>query len=225
MDRLKSNRKRNIADRFPKTFPTEQKPNTIHSHNLKTQTKQTHKAKINKIRIKSHRPLIFFTFQRYKKTVEKKFQNASNWFIASVSLNTFRFIIIIIIDFALSSSPKSSIIGNRLKSSLSIGMARFEINERVKDFVDKKIASRKVVIFSKTTCPFCINAKKIFEEYQIDSNEIESIEIENDPDCSEIQSYLKSITGASTVPRVFINGQCIGGCNDTGILFFLSQTF
>ncbi|KPM03060.1 glutaredoxin-2, mitochondrial-like protein [Sarcoptes scabiei] len=94
-------------------------------------------------------------------------------------------------------------------------MARFEINERVKDFVDKKIASRKVVIFSKTTCPFCINAKKIFEEYQIDSNEIESIEIENDPDCSEIQSYLKSITGASTVPRVFINGQCIGGCNDT----------
>ncbi|UXI21994.1 hypothetical protein NH340_JMT07937 [Sarcoptes scabiei] len=102
-------------------------------------------------------------------------------------------------------------------------MARFEINERVKDFVDKKIASRKVVIFSKTTCPFCINAKKIFEEYQIDSNEIESIEIENDPDCSEIQSYLKSITGASTVPRVFINGQCIGGCNDTERLYFFIE--
>jgi glutaredoxin len=28
-----------------------------------------------------------------------------------------------------------------------------------------------------------------------------------------IQKYLGQITGASTVPRVFIGGKCIGGCD------------
>ena len=32
---------------------------------------------------------------------------------------------------------------------------------------------------------------------------------------SEIQNYLKSKTGQSTVPSVWINGTHIGGCDDT----------
>ncbi len=43
-------------------------------------------------------------------------------------------------------------------------------------------------------------------------------------DCNAIQDYLLSITGARSVPRVFINGKCIGGgsevrsLNDSGKL-------
>ena len=44
---------------------------------------------------------------------------------------------------------------------------------------------------------------------------MEILEIEKRPDCSEIQSYLRDLTGASSVPRVFIGGQCIGGGDDT----------
>ena len=47
---------------------------------------------------------------------------------------------------------------------------------------------------------------------------MEIIEIEKRPDCSEIQSYLREITGASSVPRVFIGGKCIGGGDDTEAL-------
>lgn len=31
----------------------------------------------------------------------------------------------------------------------------------------------------------------------------------------QIQEYMKELTGKSTVPRVFVNGQIIGGHDDT----------
>ena len=36
-----------------------------------------------------------------------------------------------------------------------------------------------------------------------------------DRDCAEIQDYMLQLTGGRTVPRVFIQGQCIGGGNET----------
>lgn len=48
-------------------------------------------------------------------------------------------------------------------------------------------------------------------KYSIDSSKLDVIELEKRPDCSEIQAYLKEITGASSVPRVFVSGKCIGG--------------
>ena len=44
------------------------------------------------------------------------------------------------------------------------------------------------------------------------------MELEKRPDCGEIQSYLKELTGASSVPRVFVGGKCIGGGDDTAAL-------
>lgn len=41
-----------------------------------------------------------------------------------------------------------------------------------------------------------------------------AIEIENRKDCDEIQGVLGQLTGARTVPRVFINGKFIGGGSD-----------
>ena len=37
-------------------------------------------------------------------------------------------------------------------------------------------------------------------------------------DCDAIQDYLLSITGARSVPRVFIGGKCIGGGTETKTL-------
>lgn len=37
-------------------------------------------------------------------------------------------------------------------------------------------------------------------------------------DCSAIQDYLLKITGARSVPRVFIGGNCIGGGSETRAL-------
>jgi len=49
------------------------------------------------------------------------------------------------------------------------------------------------------------------------------IEIEKRPDCGEIQTYLKQLTGASSVPRVFIGGKCIGGGDDTEAMDKMGQ--
>ena len=62
--------------------------------------------------------------------------------------------------------------------------------------------------------PYCTKAKDVLAKYPLDNNKVEIIEIEKRPDCSEIQSYLRDLTGASSVPRVFIGGQCIGGGDD-----------
>ncbi|XP_062574629.1 uncharacterized protein LOC134236460 [Saccostrea cucullata] len=84
--------------------------------------------------------------------------------------------------------------------------------------IEAKIASKKVIVYSKSYCPFCAKAKKVFEKYIADgtlkADEYEVIEIENDPQCSAIQEYMKKKTGASSVPRVFINGKFIGGGDD-----------
>ncbi|KAK7499731.1 hypothetical protein BaRGS_00009072 [Batillaria attramentaria] len=88
----------------------------------------------------------------------------------------------------------------------------------VKSLVENKIAGKKVMVFSKTYCPFCTKAKKVFKDLiergQLSTEDYEVMEIENDPRCEEIQSYLQTKTGARSVPRVFIKGKCIGGGDD-----------
>jgi glutaredoxin 3 len=44
------------------------------------------------------------------------------------------------------------------------------------------------------------------------------MEIESRPDCAEIQAYLAEKTGGSSVPRVFVDGEFIGGGDDTDAL-------
>jgi glutaredoxin 3 len=92
------------------------------------------------------------------------------------------------------------------------------VTEDVKIFVDTLLVTKKVVVFSKTYCPYARKAKNILAEYPIDPARIEIIEIEKRPDCNEIQSYMRELTGASTVPRVFIEGNCIGGGDDAAAL-------
>lgn len=70
----------------------------------------------------------------------------------------------------------------------------------VKKLVDETIASKPVVIFSKTYCPYCVKVKKLFQdEIKIPSDKLVVMELESRPDCAEIQAYLKELTGASSV--------------------------
>ena len=58
----------------------------------------------------------------------------------------------------------------------------------------------------------------MLSKYSIPDSRYEVLELEKRPDCSEIQAYLKELTGASSVPRVFVGGRCIGGGDDTQAL-------
>ena len=83
-------------------------------------------------------------------------------------------------------------------------------------YVDTLIKSHKVTVFSKTYCPYCVKAKNVLAKYKI--NDLMIVELDNRDDADDIQNYLLKLTGARTVPRVFINGKCIGGGDDTAKL-------
>ncbi|CAF0733659.1 unnamed protein product [Rotaria sp. Silwood1] len=83
----------------------------------------------------------------------------------------------------------------------------------VSDEINQLLKDHKVIVFSKTYCPYCTKAKKILGKYKLkDYKIIELDEIENGDDYMDV---LGQITDADTVPRVFIDGKCIGGGDDT----------
>ncbi|CAG9797057.1 unnamed protein product [Chironomus riparius] len=83
-------------------------------------------------------------------------------------------------------------------------------------FVKESIGKQRVVIFSKSYCPYCVMAKEQFKKINF---EFLAIEIEDRPDCQEIQEVLNEMTGARSVPRVFVDGKFIGGGTDVKKLY------
>ncbi|KAK3096740.1 hypothetical protein FSP39_002826 [Pinctada imbricata] len=88
------------------------------------------------------------------------------------------------------------------------------MSTEVKELVEGKITGKKVMVFSKTYCPFCTKAKNALANYNL-GDDIDIMEIEDNPLMDQIQDYLKSITGGRSVPRVFIKGKFIGGGSET----------
>jgi glutaredoxin 3 len=72
-----------------------------------------------------------------------------------------------------------------------------------------------VVVFSKSFCPFCLEVKSTFAAKRVP---IVLIELDKTPNGSKIQAALKAMTNQGTVPNVFIQGDHIGGCDDTKAL-------
>ncbi|XP_012230647.1 uncharacterized protein [Linepithema humile] len=85
-----------------------------------------------------------------------------------------------------------------------------------RDLVNELIAKDSVVIFSKTYCPYCKMAKEVFDSL---NKTYTAIELDDREDAQDIQDVLAEITGARTVPRVFLNGECLGGGTDVKKLY------
>jgi len=84
-----------------------------------------------------------------------------------------------------------------------------DISSAVSEWIEKN----DVMVFSKTTCPFCIKLKKIFKEKRI---EFVSVELNTmGEDGVEIQEELLKTSGQKTVPNVFVRGKHIGGSDTT----------
>uniref|UniRef100_A0A0N5ABW2 Glutaredoxin domain-containing protein n=1 Tax=Syphacia muris TaxID=451379 RepID=A0A0N5ABW2_9BILA len=84
----------------------------------------------------------------------------------------------------------------------------------VKGFIDLLLQTKPIVVISKTYCPYCKMAKNVLNSFPLKKGCMEVVEINNRKDCDEIQNYMEKLTGARTVPRVFIGGNCIGGGQD-----------
>lgn len=74
------------------------------------------------------------------------------------------------------------------------------------------ISQNKVMIFSKTYCPYCSKAKDALGKLAV---KFEVYELDVRPDGADIQTALQELTGQRTVPNIFVNQQHIGGCDAT----------
>jgi glutaredoxin 3 len=67
----------------------------------------------------------------------------------------------------------------------------------------------KVVMYTTGMCPFCIMAKKIFNDLNVPYQEIR---VDKHP---EKREEMMAIAKRRTVPQVFIGDRHVGGCDDT----------
>jgi glutaredoxin 3 len=75
-----------------------------------------------------------------------------------------------------------------------------------------KTIAHKVVVFSKTYCPYASRAKQTL---QSEGAVFHIVELDQRNDGGEIQAALGDLTGRRTVPNVFFQGKSIGGGDDT----------
>jgi len=85
---------------------------------------------------------------------------------------------------------------------------------RGKQLVQELIKQKKVFMISKEYCPYCAMAKLVLTYYEIRPEFKEILEIGQRADSTEIMEYMEKLTGASSVPRLFIGGKFVGGASD-----------
>ena len=111
---------------------------------------------------------------------------------------------------ALSTSVRSSLSPSSTVGPRSLGIRMMSASPM--EFAKSEIENNKVVVFSKSYCPFCKKTKALFTEKGIDFKVYELNEMDNG---GEIQDALLEISGQKTVPNVFINGVHVGGNSET----------
>ncbi|MBF0137645.1 MAG: glutaredoxin 3 [Magnetococcus sp. DMHC-1] len=67
----------------------------------------------------------------------------------------------------------------------------------------------EIVIYSTTTCPYCVKAKMLLDKKKVAYQEIN---LTLDP--GRRDEMLKRANGRKTVPQIFINNHHVGGCDD-----------
>ncbi|KAJ7690126.1 glutaredoxin [Mycena rosella] len=88
----------------------------------------------------------------------------------------------------------------------------------VEEIVENAINDHKITIFSKSWCPYCKKAKALFAaEFPEETPHV--IELDERTDGAEIQDYLATKTGQTSVPNVFVNKKQVGGNDKTQAAF------
>ncbi|CAI5759582.1 unnamed protein product [Candida verbasci] len=82
----------------------------------------------------------------------------------------------------------------------------------IKTDIDHTVNSNKVVVYSKTYCPYCSSTKSLFENLKVPNVKVVELNLLNKG--SLIQRGLYEKTGQNTVPNIFINQKHVGGNSD-----------
>ena len=111
----------------------------------------------------------------------------------------------------LSLSYQPNFVMSLLIGWLSSWFQNEPITPELKKEIESNINSHKVLVYSKSYCPYCTSTKTLLQSLNQD---YKVIELDQIPKGSAIQNGLQELTGQRTVPNVFINGKHIGGNSD-----------
>jgi glutaredoxin 3 len=67
----------------------------------------------------------------------------------------------------------------------------------------------KVVIYTTSTCPYCVAAKRLLSQKRVEFQEVKV-----DGDRAQRAKMTDLAGGRTSVPQIFIDGRHIGGCDD-----------
>lgn len=79
--------------------------------------------------------------------------------------------------------------------------------------IEDLVKSHRVFLFVKTHCPHSRAAREALTQAGVEFH-VKEIDLLPEEDMRAIQDSLLEMTGARTVPRIFIHGHCIGGNSD-----------
>jgi glutaredoxin 3 len=134
-----------------------------------------------------------------------------------ILLTSFVCISFILVIYIFGRSDTKLKMGSKISSSNS-APTDDDDDLSVSNHIQQLIKKYPVMVFSKSYCPYSKKAKNILSKYKLGDHyhvlELDQLSSKTD----EYQDELGKLTGARTVPRVFINGKFIGGGDDTGAL-------
>lgn len=67
----------------------------------------------------------------------------------------------------------------------------------------------EIIVYTTTYCPYCVRAKQLLDRKKLAYSEVD---VTHD-DAARADLVVRS-GGRRTVPQIFIDGACIGGCDD-----------
>jgi len=70
-------------------------------------------------------------------------------------------------------------------------------------------ASPMIEIYSGSYCPYCVRAKQLFKNINVEFTEYD---VQSTPE--KRQEMMLRTQGARSIPQIFIHNQHIGGCDD-----------
>jgi len=93
-------------------------------------------------------------------------------------------------------------------------MSGIEFLQEVRSIPD---IEQPVVMFALEWCEFCWSVRKMFDEAGIAYRtvDLDSVAYQKDNKGGDIRVVLRQMTGAPTIPQVFVAGKHVGGATET----------
>ncbi len=90
-------------------------------------------------------------------------------------------------------------------------METVECVNKLPEDVKKCLDPKKVFMFSKSYCPYCVTAKDHLDKLGVQYQAIECDEV---PMTMDHKKQLYTMSGITSFPNIFIGDKSIGGCDN-----------